>query len=171
MSGVTCRPGDLLFYFDALGLERLIQLGEDLEKHSDGPWPYHCAIALNSTEKLEADFWDTAVNPITDGRPYVVCRPPYPDAVKLARALQWGRGRVGRLYGWVGITDQGLRDLSGGRLHMPRWFIEWVDKLWPYCSTLVESIVSRAGVHDIPEWPPPSPADCWLELRSYQLHE
>jgi len=166
---VTCRPGDVLFYFDAAGLTRIIQLGEDWEEHSDGPWPYHVAVALNSTNKLEADFWDTAINPIHDGRTYVVCRPPYSDAGQLARALQWGRGRVGRLYGWVGIIDQGMRDLSRGRIHLPRWFVVWIDSLMPYCSTLTESIVSRAGVHDIPEWPPPSPADDWLALKKYRV--
>ncbi|MCL6453542.1 MAG: hypothetical protein K6T78_07930 [Alicyclobacillus sp.] len=171
MQPATCRPGDVLFYFDADGLTRLIEVGESLEEHSEGPWPYHVAIALGPEDKLEADFWDTVINPIQDGRPYVVCRPPYPNAVLLAQALHWGRGRVGRLYGWVGIVDQALRDISGGRLHLPRWLIKRVDRLMPYCSTLVQSVLARAGVDIIPDWPPPSPADVWIALRDYAVYD
>lgn len=169
MSEFVCNPGDLLFYFrvDDVG-EALIIAGEDLEEHSAGPWPWHVAIALDAWSKIEADGRTTAIHPI-DYHNCVVCRPPYPNTQKLNKELGWARKQIGRLYGWIGVIDQGLRDISGGRLHLPRWFVTRVDKLMPFCSTLAQSVTWRSGWHAVVAYPPPSPADVWKAAKRYAV--
>lgn len=163
-----CQAGDVLFYFDAPNVEtRLIQFGESIEEHAPGPWPYHVAIALNATQKIEADGKETAINPIDYGK-FVICRPPY-DKRKLPKALAWSRRQEGKLYGWFGILDQILRILFRKKGLVPRWLVEWADKRWPYCSYLYQEFAPRAGFTDIPVWPPATPADCWIPLRKYTV--
>ncbi|WDL98117.1 hypothetical protein [Alicyclobacillus sp. ALC3] len=170
MNAFLCKPGDLLFYFQADNVgEALIQTGEELEEHSDGPWPWHVAVALGPWTKVEADGKETAIHAI-DYHNCVICRPPYESQRALHYALGWARRQRGRLYGWIGTIDQALRDISGGRLHLPRWFVTWTDKLMPYCSTLAQSITWRAGWRAVKAYPPPSPADMWKAAKKYIVH-
>lgn len=164
-----CRPGDVLIYFKAPNLTtRIIEYGEERIDPGEDRYAYHVAVALDAFAKIEADGKETEINPIDYGR-FEVYRPPYPDPARMSSALLWGCAQRGRLYGWIGIIDQGIRDISGGRLHLPRWFVTWADKRWPYCSTLAQSIISKAGFDGIPRWPPPSPEDVYKTVKLYQV--
>jgi len=166
MPGFWCQPGDLLFYFHPTGLgPRLIEIGEHLE---DGPGtdPYHVAIAVGRYDKIEAAGWRTVRASIDYGAG-VVCRPPY-DTAKLPLAIAWLQRQLGRFYGWLGVVDQGLRDLSRGYVHLPRWLIAWADTRWPFCSTLAADFANRAR-WAVPQWPPPSPEDLWRLAKPYQV--
>ncbi|WAH35060.1 hypothetical protein [Alicyclobacillus dauci] len=163
-----CEPGDVLVYFKPVNLTtRLIEYGEERIDPGEDRYAYHVAIALDRYNKVEANGQATEINPIDYDR-CEVFRPPY-DPAKLPGALAWAHMQVGRLYGWIGIIDQGLRDISGGLLHLPRWFVTWANNRWPYCSTLAQSIMSQAGFDGVPNWPPPSPEDVYKTVKQWPV--
>lgn len=177
MKRFYCQPGDILFYFKSPNLEtRLIQIGEDLEEGETAIWPYHVAVALTAYVKVEANGKKTDIVPIDYGK-FRLCRPPY-DPAKINQALGWARTQAGRLYGWIGIADQALRDLSLGKLHLPRGLVQWSDSHWPYCSTLATDTAVRAGFNEqmkklgkqgLRRWPPNSPADMWKVMKQFEI--
>lgn len=172
MSGFQCESGDIIFYEGPSTFpEHLIVDGEKIADHeSRGTrYFYHCAVALNPHEMLEA-VAHTQIDPITLHHAVVV-RPPYPDRQKLWDALAWSRRRVGHLYGWFGIFDQVLRKLSGNRIYVPRRIIQWVDNIWPYCSVLVGGVEYRAGVDFIQLWPPPDPVQLFEPQKQYVIYD
>lgn len=163
-----CRPGDVLLYeHPPTRLTKLIEDGECREDPGEKRYFYHCAVALDAYSKIEADGRDTTINPIDYGN-FACFRPPY-DPVKLDGALSWARTQEGRLYGWIGVFDEGLRDISGGYLHFSKWFITWANNRWPFCSWLGGEIMNRAGFM-VPMWPPPCPEDIYEAVKKWPVN-
>lgn len=163
-----CEPGDLLIYSKNPDFfDKLVDLGEELEDGVHKVEVYHIAVALDRYKKIEALTTDVAVDSIDYGN-FVICRPPY-DPDNLKEALRWALTQEGKPYGWLGVIDQGLRDISGGLLHFPKWIMIRTNNRWPYCSWLTNRITHRAGWTDVPKWPPPSPEDIWLRAKAFLL--
>lgn len=169
MKQFYCQPGDVLLYDRSNSFTaRAIDAGEVLEDGPEDREFHHSAIALDPFYKIEADGKHTEIKPIDYGM-FATFRPPY-DRKKLPVALDWARKtQVGRLYGWIGIVDQILRMLTRNRVHMPRWFIQWTNKLWPYCSPLSTNIMIRAGYNGVLPWPPPTPQDIYHGVKQYEV--
>jgi len=163
------HPGDIILYEKPRDvLEELIEDGERMEDGTHKRWFYHVAIALGPYDMLEA-ISRVSISPL-DYHNCVICRPPY-DRTKIHAALRWGKKREGRLYGYIGVVDQALRDLTHDRLHMPKSFIEWMNSRWPYCSVLTSAIARKAGFKQIRQWPPPDPEAVWEAVKNYVVYD
>jgi len=164
-----CKAGDVLLYDRSTSLtSRVIDAGEVIEDGVDDREFHHVAIALDPYYKIEADGNKTTIVPIDYGM-FATFRPPY-DRKKLHDALDWARTtQVGRLYGWVGILDQALRIVSRSRLHLPRWFVQWANARWPYCSPLGTAIMIRAGFNGVLPLPPPNPEVVYHGFKDYEV--
>ncbi|QQE80942.1 hypothetical protein [Alicyclobacillus sp. SO9] len=178
MKEFHAQPGDILVYSDAKNdIDRLIQFGEECIRHNKErgqPIAFHVAVALGAFHKIEAIASGVTID-LIDYRQCSVFRPPY-NRTKMERALIWAARQKGKLYGWVGDMDQALRDLTFNRVHLPRAFIQWADKKWPYCSYFDAGFMVRAGYNDmvskeyqIPKWPPPDPEAIFLLVRRWPV--
>lgn len=170
MRDFKCRAGDILFYDKATSItEKAIEYGESRVDGYHKRYVYHVAVALNDSVKVEA-LNETVVDKI-DYSTCIVCRPPYHDEQQLRKALRWLRTLEGRPYGWIGVFDQALRDLTKNRLHLPKRFIEWIDSVTPFCSVESNAFLRRAGYREIPQYPPPDPQKVWLKLRRHKVYD
>lgn len=162
-----CKPGDCLVYFKSRTFTAdLIRFGEERMDPGEDAYAFHVAIAMGPYEKIEANGKETSKAPIDYGN-FLRFRPPY-DPVKLPNAIDWLKSQKGRLYGWIGVIDQGIRDLTYGRLHLPRWLITWINNRWPYCSWEGADFVNKAGFK-ISMYPPPSPEDFYNAVKEWPV--
>lgn len=162
-----CKPGDCLIYFKSKSVTaELIRFGERLQDPNEDMYAFHIAVALDKYRKIETNGAPTEIRTIDYGN-FLVFRPPY-DSAKLPAALRWIQKLEGRWYGWIGVIDQGMRDLTGGYVHLPRWLITRIDNKWPYCSWEYGEFANRAGF-SLPMWPPPSPEDVYDAVRQWRV--
>lgn len=162
------KRGDLLFFPASPNLvTRLIQFGERLEDGNHRIVPYHVAIAVSPFEQIAASTHGVAQSEI-DYDQVLITRPPY-DVDMLTDAIAWLTRQKGRLYGWIGVVDQGLRDATHDVIHLPDALVRWSDRRWPFCSSLAAEFMRRAGYEHVRRWPPPDPETLWLETRDYMV--
>lgn len=168
MNNFPAESGDILVYFrDPTTLQRLIITGEEMEDGKHKIEAFHVAVALDAFTQIAALGRGITILPMESG--IAICRPPY-DSTKVPSALAWARSRVHTPYGWIGILDQALRDLTHDRVHLPAKFMRWVNRKWPYCSVFDAQIVRRAGWNGIRRWPPPDPETVWEAVKQYRVH-
>jgi len=139
------KPGDILLYDRVrTAVEALIDFGENL---ADGPQSdtfYHCAIALDSQNKLEADGKQIAQHPIVYDGSWRLFRPPISPAAN-ARALAADQKLVGQKYDdWL-IVDDGLRDATHNIIHLPGGFIASKELHGKVCSSFLLAHFRAAG--------------------------
>lgn len=166
------QAGDVLAYWRTSNFtEELIDAGEVLE---DGPQEreyFHVALALNSTQKIES-LTSTGVGLhkiIYDGS-FDVFKVPMTDTKK-NRALNAALSLVGERYNWWAVVDDGLRYLSGGKVHLPKKFIDWTERYTKECSGVLFFAFRKAlwkPALRINAYPPPSPQDVVDMLKPYQ---
>ncbi|MFX4302959.1 hypothetical protein ACOJUR_12005 [Alicyclobacillus tolerans] len=161
-------PGDILFYDRHPDwIDDLIITGERLEDGLHRIEAYHVAVALDSYQCVAALARGVSVTPIDYGV-ITICRPLSQNA-QTHQALMWAESKVGTPYGWLGIVDQALRDVSHNLIHLPDALIEWSNQKWPYCSIFATDFLQRAGYEELRDFPPPSPEDLWLELKQFRV--
>lgn len=148
MKEFRCRPGDILLYpLTSLlhPVEDAISAGEYFEDGPQARYYYHVAIALNDTDKIEADGRFVAIHPIDYGKPDVF-RPPA-SAIKISTALWKVRNWfLGQRYDWWLIFDDVLRALSGNRLHLSIDFINSKERHAKICSSLATVYLKLLGI-------------------------
>jgi hypothetical protein len=168
---VDTRLGDLLFYINpSTFAERLVVVGEDLHDGRHEVEPYHVAVAISPTEEIAALARGVSkVRTVLDSS-IVVCRPPYAEnGATLPDALKWLTSELGKLYGWLGVVDQGLIDLTDGVLRFPDATIRRMNREYPYCSVLAAQFCRIAGAPDVPHWPPPDPYDLYRWAENWKV--
>lgn len=170
-----CRPGDVLLY-PLVGFrhptEDAISLGEYLEDGPQGRYYYHVAIALNDSEKIEADGRYVAIHPIDYGNPDVF-RPPA-SVIKIGSALWKIRNWfLGQRYDWWLIIDDGLRALSRDYVHLPVAFINSRERHEKVCSSLAAVYLKLLGIkvkkNKRRPWARATPQDIRLSMRDSWL--
>lgn len=129
-----CKEGDILLYYgDPNYIDRGIQWFEQIEDPGDDIYVYHVAIAVSAFEQIAADR-RVELRPITLERAFIVCRPDIPKG-RVDVALGKLRAKMlGKVYGYMLIVDDALRDISRNRLHLPKWFMRLFRG--PDCSWL-----------------------------------
>jgi hypothetical protein len=170
---VDTRLGDLIFFLNPSTLvDRLIVYGEDLHDGRHRVEPYHVAIAVSSTEQIAALGRGVAkVRTVLDDST-LVCRPSYPNmGINLETALVWLNRQVGKPYGWPGVVNQGLIDVTDGVLRLPDRCIRRANRARPYCSVLAARFCRLAGAPDVPHWPPPDPYDLYRWAEKWKVNE
>lgn len=162
------HEGDILLYYRGGGLSKeLIEAGEYLE---DGAGHYyHCAIAINSQLKIEANGFEPVqeCNIVYDGT-FDVFRPPIPVS-RIRESLAIVRQYRGQHYDWWLIIDEGLRDLSDNRIHLPERFIRSEERKKKICSTFVAAYFKQAQWGYLKRWPKPTPEDIGLLVMDYPV--
>jgi hypothetical protein len=158
---VDTRLGDLVFYVNPSTFpERLVVLGEDMHDGKHRVEPYHVAVAISPTEEIAALGRGVSKVRTQLDASTIVCRPEYQkQGMYLETALLWLSRQVGKPYGWLGVVNQGLIDLTDGTLRMPDSCIRRANRTAPYCSVLAAKFCRLAGAPHVPRWPPPDPYD------------
>jgi hypothetical protein len=171
IGGVTmiqCQSGDILLYRKSPTLFE--QLVEDFEQFEDGRQRYqfyHCGIALDTWNTIEADGRRVNVNPI-DYEKASIFRPPIqnPD---INYALGKIRKFIGQRYDWMLILDDAIRYLTHNKIHLPAKYIRSTERHAKVCSTLVARYFYFAGwgaFYGFNE----SPEDIWLSVKDYEVY-
>jgi hypothetical protein len=168
------KTGDFLFYHRVRTAgEALIDLGATIE---DGEQPrivYHCALALDEKNKIEAvSPQGVRIAPIVYDGAWVATRPPIRPG-QIDRGIEACKKDLGEHYdNWL-IVDDALRDLSEWVfkrpvLHLPEWLVHRTERAKKICSTLL-LVYGRAA-----SWVPSSveqkgknvsPEDWWIATR------
>lgn len=164
---INVLPGDLLFYRKNPNLfNRLVDVAEEVENGRQKYEFYHCSIALNQWEKVEADGRRVNVNPIEpDG--YSVFRPPI-NQQSINYALFEIRKYIGQRYDWTLIADDALRYLTHNHIHFPVNYIRSTERHAKVCSSLVARYFFYAGWSSFYGFNE-SPEDIWLAVKDYEV--
>lgn len=183
MNFVNVHEGDILLYRRInTAAEAAIVFGEVLEDGIEDREYYHCAIALSSTQKVEALGEICVTNIVQDGSFDVFRVPLHPDDIR--QGLHAALKLVGQKYDWWLIADDVLRYLTRGHVHLPKKFIESKERRMKICSSFVHYFFRRATrpkssvysvavrgsiLRRLKRWPPPSPQDLYLAVQEYEV--
>lgn len=165
----TCQPGDVLLYRkDPSLFDRLVDEFEEAERPKQKKYFYHCGIALNQFETIEADGRYVEVNPIDYERAEIF-RPPISQQ-SINYALSEIRRYIGQRYDWMLIIDDALRYLTRNLIHLPVGYIRSIERHAKVCSSLVAKYFFYSGweqFYGVNE----SPEDIWLAVKDYEVKE
>lgn len=166
----TAQPGDILLYRRVRSIpDALVDIGAILEDGLQTTIYYHVAIALGPSEQIETDGHTVATHAILYDGSFNVFRPPIDEANRRT-GLACVRGFIGQHYDWTLITDDALRDLSRGVLHLPLWYVQSKERKEKVCSSLTVRYFRHA------QWAPPrkldinsSPEDIALAVHEWPV--
>ncbi|WJJ55345.1 hypothetical protein QB910_000101 [Dabrowskivirus KKP3916] len=161
------KTGDILLYTHLFNSPDwgAIKLGEELEDGKQRKEYIHVGVALNSRELITADGTVVAAHPINFNDEFDVYTLT-DDRDKIHAALSATQKHLGEKYDWWEIIDQGIRDLTGGRVHLPRGFIMTQEHHKKICSTVAKVYIDALSLGiEIKEFP--SPEDIYIAIAKY----